>query len=132
MSRAVGIIIRDNKILLLHRIKNNDEYYVLPGGGIEAGETPSQAVTREIEEECSIKKNKIVKLLFHIKNKGNDEYYFLVDIENEVVKLGGPEALRNNNKNFYEFHWLSINNFKNLKNFYPNEAKEKIIKYFKL
>lgn len=131
MSRAVGIIIRDNKILLLHRIKNNNEYCVLPGGGIEDGETPSQAVIREIEEECSTK-NKIVKLLFQIKNKGNEEYYFLIEIENEVVKLGGPEALRNNNKNFYEFHWLSLNNFKNLKNFYPNEAKEKIIKYFKV
>ncbi len=131
MSRAVGIIIRDNKILLLHRIKNDDEYYVLPGGGIEAGETPSQAVTREIEEECSTK-NKILKLLFQIKNKDNDEYYFLVDIENEVVKLGDPEALRNNNKNFYEFQWLSINDFKNLKNFHPNEAKEKIIKYLEV
>jgi 8-oxo-dGTP pyrophosphatase MutT (NUDIX family) len=35
--RAVGIIIKNNKILLIHHIKDGKEYYVSPGGTIEEG-----------------------------------------------------------------------------------------------
>ena len=38
-NRAGGILIENGKVLLIHRIKDNDEYYVFPGGGIETNET---------------------------------------------------------------------------------------------
>lgn len=34
-SRVRAIIIKDKKILLIHRIKKGDEYWVFPGGGVE-------------------------------------------------------------------------------------------------
>ena len=42
--RAVGIIIKNNKVLLIHRIKDGGEYYVFPGGAIEEGESSKEAV----------------------------------------------------------------------------------------
>jgi 8-oxo-dGTP pyrophosphatase MutT (NUDIX family) len=47
---AYGIVIRDNKILLV--IEN--EKYHLPGGGIELGENPAEAVLREVKEETGV------------------------------------------------------------------------------
>jgi 8-oxo-dGTP pyrophosphatase MutT (NUDIX family) len=55
MRKAVrAIIVKDNNILLMHRHKFGHEYYALPGGGIDIGETPEQALYREIMEEASI------------------------------------------------------------------------------
>ena len=43
---ARGVIIKNNKILLIHRLKKGEEYFVLPGGGIEDGETPEATIKR--------------------------------------------------------------------------------------
>lgn len=44
---AYGIVVRDNKILLI----SVEGKYNLPGGGLDFGETPEQAVIREVKEE---------------------------------------------------------------------------------
>lgn len=49
---ARGIIIKDDKILLNEF--GNGEYYNVPGGGIEPGETARQAVVREVMEETGL------------------------------------------------------------------------------
>jgi ADP-ribose pyrophosphatase YjhB (NUDIX family) len=38
-KRATAIIIENGKILLIKRIKSGMEYFVVPGGGVEEGET---------------------------------------------------------------------------------------------
>lgn len=51
---ARAIIIRNNKLLVIHRNKFGKEYYTLPGGGIETGESPAEAVVRELQEETGL------------------------------------------------------------------------------
>lgn len=46
---ARGIILKDNQILLMYTSRYND--YSLPGGGVDAGESISQGLIRELEEE---------------------------------------------------------------------------------
>ena len=51
---AVSALIRDGRgrILMIRRTDNG--MYSIPGGGLEAGETVSEAVVREVEEETGI------------------------------------------------------------------------------
>lgn len=46
-----GVLVRDGRVLL---VRNEREEWELPGGRIEAGETPEQCVIREISEESGL------------------------------------------------------------------------------
>jgi len=49
---AYGIIIdSDDRMLLAHWIEGRRAAWTLPGGGLESGEDPEQAVRREVHEE---------------------------------------------------------------------------------
>lgn len=50
--KAAAIIIKNKKVLV-ERSKHKD-HFVPPGGKLEAGETPSQALIRELKEELQI------------------------------------------------------------------------------
>ncbi len=47
-NRGAAIIVQEGKIALIKRIREDETYYVFPGGGIEEGETPEEATRREI------------------------------------------------------------------------------------
>ena len=87
-----GIIIRDNRIAMMHSLKY--DYYKLPGGGIEEGESLEETLVREVKEESglvvkesSIKEFGLVRRI----EKGmiedifiQENYYFLCDAEDEI------------------------------------------------
>ncbi len=50
-----AIITRGSEILLIHRVKPGDDYWVLPGGGVEPGEDDHTAVIRECREELGLR-----------------------------------------------------------------------------
>jgi ADP-ribose pyrophosphatase YjhB (NUDIX family) len=50
-QRVRGIIIKDEKIVLIERVKGDRTYYIFPGGGVEEGETILQALHREMTEK---------------------------------------------------------------------------------
>lgn len=52
MHKSAGIIIKDGALLVL-RSKGKDTFYA-PGGKLDSGETPKQALCRELQEEVSI------------------------------------------------------------------------------
>ena len=49
---ARSIIIRDGRLAMIHSIKY--DYYKFPGGGIENGENPVEAMIRETREEAGL------------------------------------------------------------------------------
>ena len=50
---TVGLLIIENRKLLL-ACSRNKKYFYLPGGKIDEGETPAQALCREIKEEMNV------------------------------------------------------------------------------
>lgn len=52
--RVAGILITGDGVLLIAHKKNNDVYWLLPGGGVDYGESLSEALVREFAEELNI------------------------------------------------------------------------------
>ncbi len=52
IHKAAGIIIKERKLLV--EKSHNKQFYIAPGGSIEHGETPKQALVRELMEEFQI------------------------------------------------------------------------------
>ncbi len=124
-KRVAAVIIEDNKILLMRRIKEGQEYFVFPGGGIEGNESVEDAIIREVKEELSLDV-KIDKLFFEIENRGQEELYFLIKEFSGNLKLGGPEKERMNENNQYYPIWLDLKDASDLPNLYPIEARQKV------
>jgi len=63
--RYQGAIVRNHHILLIRNLEkaSGRDYWLIPGGGMEAGETEEQCLIREIKEETHLDV-KIESLLF--------------------------------------------------------------------
>ena len=108
-----GVILfnpQTKQILLIHRWKNGEEYFVIPGGGSESGETAVQAAQREIQEELgwSLSKKQL-QPAFTFRNGQRLEIYFHATISHtSAPMIQGEEALRSHTQNLYQPEWLDI------------------------
>ena len=123
--RVAAIIIKDDKILLIHRIKNGQEYYVFPGGGVKEGESLEEALIREIKEELSLD-IKVFKQIFNITNQGQEEFYFLIQDYDGIPQLNGEEKERMNESNQYIPVWMKVDEAMDLPNLYPKEVRKRL------
>ena len=88
---AKAIVVSSSKILLFHRdnnpgIRYPDHWHII-GGAIEDGETPEQAVLRELNEEATYVPNKYLFLKQDIGSQGEKVYMFLFPIDDSEEKL---------------------------------------------
>lgn len=129
-KRASAVIINKGKILLVHRIKNDREYFVLPGGSVEKGESKNEAVVREVKEETGLDVKINKKLWKHKDNfDPRTQYVFLITNITGILSLGDPEIHRQSKDNKYILEWRGIEGLKNI-NLVPEEIKTKILKMF--
>ncbi|MGV7930374.1 MAG: NUDIX domain-containing protein [Spirochaetota bacterium] len=52
--RVAGVLVEDGRLLLIAHKKKKDVYWLLPGGGVDYGESLAGALKRELREELSI------------------------------------------------------------------------------
>ena len=52
--RVCAAIVRDGAILMVRHEHEGRTYWTLPGGAVEPGETPEQAIVREVREEVCL------------------------------------------------------------------------------
>lgn len=52
--RVAGILVENGKLLLVAHKKNENVYWLLPGGGVDFGESLTEALKREFLEELNI------------------------------------------------------------------------------
>jgi predicted acetyltransferase/ADP-ribose pyrophosphatase YjhB (NUDIX family) len=108
--RAVAVVVRGNKVLVIVRRLDGREYAVLPGGGIEAGETAAEAAVRELAEECSLT-GTVVRRLFDGDHGGRPASYFMVDVPDGEPVLGGAEADAQAEDNHFRPLWATAGEF---------------------
>jgi mutator protein MutT len=127
---ARAIFIDDGKILVIHRLKHGREYYVLPGGAIEKGETPEQALLREAKEETNFDVE-IEKLLWEYTDPYNNvkTYFFLIKSFKGEMQFVGPELDRKDEDDKYVLEWIELKNLNKIL-LYPEEIKGRILKEF--
>jgi 8-oxo-dGTP diphosphatase len=53
--RVAGVLTRGSRLLLVEHERDGRRYHLLPGGGLEWGETCRQALVREFAEELSLR-----------------------------------------------------------------------------
>lgn len=118
--RSAGIVIKDGKVLLIHRFNKGDEYWVFPGGGVEEGETPEQAAVREMDEETMIT---VVpkKFLYHITwDTGEENFFYLCEYISGEPQLR-PDSVEveqmKNGEQVFEPLWVEIEKLHSLKLF---------------
>lgn len=52
--RVAGLLVKDGRVLLVCHKKKNKKYWLLPGGGVDLGESLPEALVREFREELDI------------------------------------------------------------------------------
>lgn len=108
-----GVIVYNpflDKILLIHRWKNGQEYFVIPGGTIEPGEKALEAALREMKEEVNLTFSADqLCTAFSLNNQGRQEYYFYAELcTAETPLIQGEELERSSLQNIYQPEWVSL------------------------
>lgn len=88
-DRGAVVLIENNKVGLIKRIRDGTVYYVFPGGGIEVGENPEIAAKREAFEELGVKVN--VSECFAKVEFNSTHYFFLAEITEGTFGTGQGE-----------------------------------------
>jgi len=132
-NRSAGIVVKDGKVLLIHRFNKGDEYWVFPGGGVEEGETPDQAVVREIDEETMI--NVVPKkFLYHITwDTGEENFFYLCEYVSGEPRLR-PDSIEveqmKKGEQIFEPVWVEIEDLPSLK-VYQLEVRDLFLNDYK-
>ena len=108
MSRAQCLVHRKKEILMVKHQHEGEEWWCLPGGRIEADETPEQAALRELWEECRVQ-GTMIRPTSVVTFAPNDQYYtYLIEIGAQTVSLGSDPEL-NRNQILVDIAWISLN-----------------------
>lgn len=110
---AVKALIEDEgKLLVLKVETGKDFYWILPGGKVEYGEHPLDALDRELKEELSVEAEISSPVgMYHFfvgpENKGDEIVLtvFKADIGDQEINISSNPA----NENITEYRWMKPN-----------------------
>lgn len=96
--RVGGLIVNDGMILLIAHKKENNLYWLLPGGGVEYQESLDAALKRELSEELGIEieVGDVAIVADSIEPNGNRHIIniiFLCTLVNDAIQLGNESIL---------------------------------------
>lgn len=107
-----AVIIKAGSILLIKRNNYGNEYYTLPGGHIEPGETEIEAVVRELDEETSLVVTSCKKVFYQAAQNGfTPQHIFVCEVDGTDISVrpdSDEAALNAAGKNTYHPGWYPI------------------------
>jgi 8-oxo-dGTP diphosphatase len=108
--RSAAILIQNNSLALMERHRDGRHYFTFPGGGMDAGETPEQAVVREVSEELGVEV-RVVRLAAEVWFRGNQQFFFLVEQVGGEFGTGTGEEYASDHdpaRGTYEPVWMPL------------------------
>ena len=105
-ERACAIVLSGDKLMFMKQEVNGKIHRVFVGGAIEDGETPEQAVLREINEEINVDGH----ILFGpvVVEEFHNNHVFIVDIGNQTPTLGYDPELPPDKQDLKGIIWVDI------------------------
>ena len=121
--RVAVAIVRDGKMLLVQHEKNGRRYWLVPGGGLEFGETIEECGKRELREEASLDV-KIGDLLFTSESIPPDGHRHVLNLyyEGQVVGNGEPKIALEDAV-LCDVQWVDLSDLPHL-TMYPSVTNE--------
>ncbi|MEZ0481481.1 NUDIX domain-containing protein [Planococcus sp. SSTMD024] len=109
-NRGAVVLIEENKVALIKRVRDGSVYYVFPGGGIQQHETPEAAAKREAFEELGVQLE-IEALFATIEYEGN-QYFFMAKRTGGTFGTGCGEEFtdRQRHRGTYQPVWVELKN----------------------
>jgi 8-oxo-dGTP diphosphatase len=108
MPRVQAIVVRDGRVLMVLHHQHGEEWWCLPGGGLEPGETPEQGALRELREECNVSGTIIRQTSLVWYGPDDETYSFLVDIADQAVSLGHDPDVAPGQEVLAGLQWLRL------------------------
>ena len=100
------ILLKDDEVLLIKRVKNDRTYYVFPGGKAEVGETPEMTAMREAYEELGVQVE-LGDCFETVRFSEVQQYYFFATIVGGELGTGQAEEFTTG-EGTYELEWLPV------------------------
>lgn len=124
-DRSSVVIIENQKVVLIQKIRDGSIYYVFPGGGIENGETPEAGAKREALEELGVEV-KVKECISEVEFNGT-QYFFLSEIISGTLGTGQGEEYtdKNRDRGTYLPMWVDIESLSSI-DVRPNEVALKV------
>jgi 8-oxo-dGTP diphosphatase len=111
-TRSAAILIQNNSLALIERHRDGMHYFAFPGGGVDEGESPEQAVVREAREELGVE-IRVLRLAAKVWFRGNPQFFFLAEQMGGEFGTGTGEEYASDHDpahGSYEPVWMSLAN----------------------
>jgi len=93
--------------MVKHRM-NGEEWWCLPGGGVEPQETSAEAALRELREECCVAGKILRQTTAYADDLGVDTITFLVEIGNQEPHIGADPEFTQDDQILVNMRWLTL------------------------
>jgi 8-oxo-dGTP diphosphatase len=105
-NRVTGLALRDGKVLLIHRFRNENDFWVFPGNVVEDGDDPDQTIRRLMQVATGLRLTSSLRLFEEYDEHAFTWYYYACGLEAGEPVLGGPDADAQTPSNRFVFEWV--------------------------